>query len=31
MKDFRFDTVTASLAARGTTVAPAAARLAHAK
>lgn len=31
MKDFRFDTVTASLAARGTSVAPAAARLAHAK
>ena len=31
MKDFRFDTVTASLAAGGTTVAPAAARLAHAK
>ena len=31
MTDFRFDTVTASLAARGTSVAPAATRLAHAK
>ena len=31
MKDFRFDTVTASLAARGTRVAPMPARLAHAK
>ena len=31
MRDFRFDTVTASLAARGTTVAPVGARLAHAK
>jgi len=31
MKDFRFDTVTASLAARGTRVAPAATRWAHAK
>lgn len=31
MKDFRFDTVSASLAARGTVVAPVPARLAHAK
>jgi len=31
MTDFRFDTVTASLAARGTFVAPVEARLAHAK
>lgn len=31
MSDFRFDTVTASLAARGTVVAPAPVRLAHAK
>ena len=31
MSDFRFDTVTASLAARGTVVAPVPARLAHAK